>query len=191
MDIRRGRILYGNGGEPPLSQIAEFFIPQDKVAMAFLSDNCFPCGRSLHEEDKDLPLVKEIIAVYTAPKGETLQGVLRAISAKGWRYGTIGDWYRYYIKYPLLEKEKEVIISTPGTIYSDDYFHGWIPFVSPWRNTSFLQKIVKRDKKIIAKISLKPAGNLMEFQTSRDILVSRILEEEEVFPPQKTEGPSV
>lgn len=161
----------------PLSRIAKFFSPQDRRTKEFLASGQWsparPCDRSLIK--KEILEKSVTIAICTAPKGETLRGILKVISADGWDYATLGGWYRYHTKSPFRKGE---VIVTPGTIYLDEDYREWIPSIFSQEDTSFLQKIIRRRNEVVAEILLKPIGPLMRFQSEKRILVSRIVIEE-------------
>lgn len=176
MDINNEQIFLAKGGDIPVSRIVKFFEFQDNVAKEFLLESANLSYEEQLTAGKSEKKVKKVIAVRTAPKGETLQGFLRVISGEGWSYGTLGDWYRYYTKFSFSEGEG---VYVPGTIYTDEHFNGWIPFVLPLKKDSFLQKVAKGGRKgtVVAKIFMKPAGSLIAFHTERQILISRVVKE--------------
>ncbi|MBI3634459.1 MAG: hypothetical protein HY228_02460 [Candidatus Yonathbacteria bacterium] len=129
----------------------------------------YPCEECLVTQK----VKKKTVVVYTAHKGDTLQGVLEEISKDGWSCSTIGDWYRYYTEFPFTKGE---MISTPGTIHYDENYKEWTPCIYPLKE-HFIQRIIKRKKSIIAEVLLKPRAPFAKFQTKRNILISRIVKE--------------
>ncbi len=163
----------------PLSRIAKFFRPQDNRTKEFLASGQWSPSRSYegHLVREEILKKSVTIAICTAPKGETLRGVLKAISTDGWDYATLGGWYRYHTKFPFRKGE---IIVTPGTTYLDEDYREWIPFVSSQEDISFFQKIIRRRNEIVAEIILRPMSDLTRFQSEKRILVSRTIKEEKI-----------
>lgn len=153
----------------PVSLIARYFEPQDDMDREFLAESRSLEGRLKGGHRNP---AKKTLRIFTAHKGETLGGVLEEIKKDGWDgYATLGDWYRYHIKHPFPEGE---IIATPGTTHLDKNFHKWIPFTSSLKR-NFFQKIIGKEKKVIAKIHLRPETPLMIFPAERKFLIYRIL----------------
>lgn len=189
MDIRNEKIFLVKGGDIPVSQIAKFFIPHEMdegFAKLFLRESiAISCGGVIVVEETTE--VKEIVAVCTVSKGETLEEMSEEMRRKGWRFATLGDWYRYHTNYPFPEEEDIAIL---GTTHLDEDYREWALFVSPWKDASLFQKITKRESKIIAKVLLKIKWTKVVFQSRKQFLVSRIVEEEKVPQQKKPEGPS-
>ena len=176
MDIR-GEKIFLSWGDIPLSRIVKLFLPQERdegQAKVFLSENSIitPEGEVRGARTQCV----EVLAVYTASKGETLKGILEAISGEGWRYATLWDWYRYHTNFPFPGGEA---VATPGTTCLDENYREWFPFVSPCprKGTSLFQRIIKKKKenKIIAEIFMKGAGPLIKLPGERKILISQVI----------------
>ncbi len=147
-----------------LPEIAEFFKPMDPHAVELLRNGApedymgkitmFPLNEG----------AKVIIAICIVPKGKTPREISIEISAEGWHYGGLADWYRHLLESDALKGKN---ISLLGEISRDEDFKDWYSCVYCRSRTD-------------ADLSMKPLWLNRPFLNEKKILIVKTEKEKKL-----------